>query len=533
MKKWYTNIFIGVLSVWAVTACSDMNDLHDIYLQNGETIYTAKFDSIKLYPGRYRMRVDYWVTDPKAEKCQVEWNMGAESTTVDITNTTGTVPNSFYIDNLEETTISFDFNTCTADLEYPSLKTNVTTTIYGDKYASTLLNANISHFEYDRAERTLTFYWSANYDNVVGYMIRYTDTEGVEQELRAEVNSDKEAILPNFKEGGSLTYATIYLPIEGAIDEFLTPYSEPFSTADDANTIPSAEEYILQASMQADASLVGQDWSAINNYMKQYNWDYTENSNNASKEPNEAGFVDHIDGIHCEVVEDKTLNQYVFKFNNHANADVADGDRGKYEDRQRNEMKSRTGDGRYHMNGNWDEWQRLEWKFKIPKDFRPSGSFTHIHQLKAQEGNNGSPLITITPRANSNGSNRRVQVIHTGDTNETTLKTIIDNLPLEDFEDEWIQVTTVMHYTHNGYFYIKMERISDGKVLAEEEFTDIDLWRKGARDIRNKFGIYRSFGRDMTGPDDRPDNGIKDESLYLADFKIYETNTNSSPEVHD
>ena len=185
------------------------------------------------------------------------------------------------------------------------------------------------------------------------------------------------------------------------------------------------------------------------------------------------------------------------------------------------------------MNGNWDEWQRLEWKFKIPKGFRPSSSFTHIHQLKAQEGNSGSPLITITPRANSNGSNSRVQVIHTGDTNDTSLKTIIDNLPLEDFEDEWIQVTTVMHYTHNGYFYIKMERISDGKVLAEEEFTDIDMWRKGARDIRNKFGIYRSFGRDMTSPDDRPDNGIKDESLYLADFKVYETNTNSSPEVHD
>lgn len=51
------------------------------------------------------------------------------------------------------------------------------------------------------------------------------------------------------------------------------------------------------------------------------------------------------------------------------------------------------------MNGNWDEWQRLEWKFRIPKDFRPSTSFCHIHQLKAQEGNNGSPLITITPAA--------------------------------------------------------------------------------------------------------------------------------------
>lgn len=74
---------------------------------------------------------------------------------------------------------------------------------------------------------------------------------------------------------------------------------------------------------------------------------------------------------------------------------VLDGDRGKREDRQRNEMKSRTGDGRHDMNGNWEEEQKLEWEFKIPKGFRPTKSFTHIHQLKAQEGNNGSPVITI------------------------------------------------------------------------------------------------------------------------------------------
>ncbi len=36
-----------VLSGVAIVACSDMNDLHDKYLQQGETIYSAKFDSVK------------------------------------------------------------------------------------------------------------------------------------------------------------------------------------------------------------------------------------------------------------------------------------------------------------------------------------------------------------------------------------------------------------------------------------------------------------------------------------------------------
>lgn len=110
---------------------------------------------------------------------------------------------------------------------------------------------------------------------------------------------------------------------------------------------------------------------------------------------------------------------------------------------------------------------------------------------------------------------------------------IIDNLPLSDFEEEWIQVETEMHYTHHGVFRIKLTRISDGKILVNQSFSDIDLWRKGATNIRNKFGIYRSLGRKMKSSSDRPDNGIKDENLQLADFKVYEAFTNFNPQPQD
>ena len=287
---------------------------------------------------------------------------------------------------------------------------------------------------------------------------------------------------------------------------------------------PSGSTYTLQAQMQGSQSLLGKDYAEIHNYMRALGWDYSEHSNSSAK--------DHVDGVHCENIYDSSLNQYVFRFTNHA-GEALDGDRGKLEDRQRNEMKSQTSAAWYKMNGNWNEWQILEWKFKIPAGFQPSSSFTHLHQLKAQEGNNGSPLITITARANSDGSNKRIQVIHTGDVSSNTKGTIIDNLPLSDFEDQWIQVQTEMNYTHNGVFKIKMIRISDGRVLVEKTFNDIDLWRKGATNIRNKFGIYRSFGRKMENENDRPTNGIKDETFLLADFKIYEKDTNPNPQPHD
>lgn len=297
---------------------------------------------------------------------------------------------------------------------------------------------------------------------------------------------------------------------------------EPENTPEE--TPEEVDPFVLQGVLSAAEELVGKDYQDVHQYMRKFGWDYSEHPNSSVN--------DHYEGKHIDVVYDEGLKSHVFRFINHA-GDALDGDRGSLKDRQRNEMKSQTSSKWYKLNGNWDERQRLEWKFRIPKGFRPSTNFCHIHQLKAQEGNNGAPLITISTRSDSNGGNRRVQVIHTGDVSSTSRGVIIDNMPLADFEDQWVNVVTEMHYTHHGSFSIKITRVSDGKVLADASFDDIDLWRKGAVSIRNKFGIYRSFGGTVSGPDDRPANGIKDETLDLADFKAYECDTNPDPQPHD
>ena len=287
---------------------------------------------------------------------------------------------------------------------------------------------------------------------------------------------------------------------------------------------PIALGYKLQSSMQGSSILVDKDWTQIHSYMKRYGWDYSEHPNSSDN--------DHKDGIHCQNIYDDTLKQYVFKLMIHVNP-FLDGDRGEFIDRQRNEIKSQTSSNWYKMNGNWNEWQWLEWKFKIPKGFRPSANFCHIHQLKAMEGNNTLPSITITLRGNNDGTNRRVQIKHDGDISSTSKGTIVDNVPLEEFENEWVQVQEEVYYTYNGFYRIKITRIRDQKVLMDYSIDNIDMWRKGATNIRNKFGIYRSFGKTLSGPEDRPSNGIKDESLFLGDFYIYEKNTNFSPRPHD
>jgi hypothetical protein len=296
---------------------------------------------------------------------------------------------------------------------------------------------------------------------------------------------------------------------------------------------PGCKGYMRMTTMDADPTLVGQIYSQINTYMRQFGFDYTENPNCTG------GLGGDINGVHAEAAFDNDFNKYVFKFNIHIDP-IIDGDRcsSSTDDRQRNEMKSITNNTTWaKVQGNWDEWQILEWKFKIPAGFQPTSNFCHIHQLKAQDGtNNGSPVITITPRASgSTGTNKRIQIIHSVDGAPTGKGTIVDNVPLSLFEDQWVQVREEVHYTHDGTYAVTITRISDGQVLINFRDDHIDMWRIGSSYIRNKFGIYRSLaGGHLANTPVGQSPLLKNESLFLRDFRIYEKNTNPTPEIpHD
>jgi len=108
----------------------------------------------------------------------------------------------------------------------------------------------------------------------------------------------------------------------------------------------------------------------------------------------------------------------------------------------------------------------------------------------------------------------------------------VDNIPLADFEDEWVQVREEVRYAHDGYYAARITRISDGKVLIDFKDEHIDMWRIGSSYIRSKFGLYRSLAG---GRLDQVPAGqsalLKNESLWLTGFRVYEKNSNPDPGV--
>ena len=222
-------------------------------------------------------------------------------------------------------------------------------------------------------------------------------------------------------------------------------------------------------------------------------------------------------GRHIAEVFDADLNKNVFEFYAHV---TPDNDVTGGLDRQRVEMKTYAASPD-NLKGILGETVTYKWRFKVPVGFQPSSNFTHIHQVKAVDGDDSTPLFTLTPRY---GTPNTLQLIYTKEANISTVTEAEVNLSL--FEGIWVEAleTIKIGTGTSGTYSITIKKVSDGTVLLSYSNNAIQTIRTAATDpaitgkvdnsfIRPKWGIYRSL----------LDSGkLRDESLRIADVLIAE-----------
>ena len=185
-------------------------------------------------------------------------------------------------------------------------------------------------------------------------------------------------------------------------------------------------------------------------------------------------------------VPDLDLGSYAFDFNIHV---IPDNDRCSKFDRERLEIKTEGNSGTPdYLKGFLGDTVTFRWRFKLPAGFQPSYSFTHIHQIKAYNGDDGAPLITLTPRYA--GSGDTLQVIGIDSHGKTTY---LASTPLAPFLGTWVEAYERITYSHTGQYSIVIQRVSDGTTLFSYSNSNLDLWRTGTTVVRPKWGIYRSL----------------------------------------
>ncbi len=207
-------------------------------------------------------------------------------------------------------------------------------------------------------------------------------------------------------------------------------------------------------------------------------------------------------GRHIAEVWDSVLNQYVFEFYSHV---TPDNDRCINTDRQRIEIKTYESSPN-NLKGVVVETVLYKWKFRIAVGYKPSSSFTHLHQIKPVGGDDGNPLFTLTPRK---GSPNKMELIH----DNTTKVSIVD---LSLFEGVWVECTETVKIGAAGTYSMVIRRVSDGTVILSYSNGKIMTIRPDNTFIRPKWGIYRSLNNA---------SDLRDEAVRFAGFRIQEVAT--------
>ena len=93
------------------------------------------------------------------------------------------------------------------------------------------------------------------------------------------------------------------------------------------------------------------------------------------------------------------MKRRVHLYTLHVHGSYKDGDRcnGDYS-RQRCET-SVQGSSPSWMKGDKGKTFTFAWKIKLDQNFKESGKFCHLHQIKLDGGNVGTPNLTITARS--------------------------------------------------------------------------------------------------------------------------------------
>ena len=209
-------------------------------------------------------------------------------------------------------------------------------------------------------------------------------------------------------------------------------------------------------------------------------------------------------GKHIAQVYDADLAKYVFEFYAHV---AEDNDITGGLVRQRVEIKTYANSPN-SLKGTNGETVVYKWRFKIPVGFKPSSNFTHIHQIKAVDGDASSPLFTLTPRK---GLPNKLELLYVKDSVSGTNKIAVVNL--SDFEGVWVEATQIIKIAEHGTYSIMIKKVSDQTILLSYSNNDIATKRPDNSFIRPKWGIYRS----LNTPSD-----LRDESIRFSDFSIQE-----------
>jgi hypothetical protein len=204
------------------TGCDDNNSLHQKYMDEGETLYTGKVDSVIIVPGNEKAKFSWQINaDPRISKTVIYWNEDRESAEIPVNRTIGGILKLDTLLNITEGIYSFKLVTMD-DEGHRSLGVERTVQIFGPKYISYLNNRRMT---FTIQSGAITIDWKPIESPLIAYTtVFYQDysdeANPVSRSVRIE-NEDIRTEIRGIRENDTFTVVTTYLP-EGGLETLNT-----------------------------------------------------------------------------------------------------------------------------------------------------------------------------------------------------------------------------------------------------------------------------------------------------------------------
>lgn len=220
-------------------------------------------------------------------------------------------------------------------------------------------------------------------------------------------------------------------------------------------------------------------------------------------------------GRHIAEIWDSDLQKYVFVFYIHV---TPDNDRCINFDRQRVEIKTYEPSPE-NLKGKSGETVVYKWQFKLPDGFQPSSSFTHIHQVKAVNGDDDDPVFVLTARK---GSPNKLELNYYESSDLAQVRLTSADLSL--FKGKWVEATERIKVdSADGSYSINIQDSQTGNTILSYSNSKLRTIRPDNDFIRPKWGIYRSL---LNSSD------LRDEAVRFSYFSIAEEDVTKAAETN-
>ena len=213
--KWFPAIIMLCI---ACVRCTGYDD-YKKYMPEGEIIYPQKADSVKTYPGKNRIQLEWVIVDPKVTSCKITYEQAGikDSMTVSISgNSYENDTVRVIIPNLEEVNYRFKIVSYD-DFGHASIPVDAEEQAYGEMYENALLNRMLKSTLFDGSDLHLEWYEAEVTET--GIKLDYTDINGRNRTITVNP-SETSTTLPGFNVAEPFYYSTIYRPAPSAIDLF-------------------------------------------------------------------------------------------------------------------------------------------------------------------------------------------------------------------------------------------------------------------------------------------------------------------------